>query len=321
MPAALTEPEAAGDLPPGDGGLYLTSHIDIDPGHGGALVLRGAGRELRMRDGIPEVIAASGIEASIGVDRVLSSLVTSPASADMSALVGRVVGRGFRAAAHSLAEARSLGAPLRLLLDDLPMAALISGYAALYSGKIEIDRKHLHAGVLRADICSGWRTDGTMLTTLRTEGHLPLPVGPAASAFEATDQPGLWHEMGPLAAGSMRRRRLIGVSPSSPLEVFAMFRDTHVDQGSSETVLHEYSFTARLDPDTKLLSECVARPRVLPWRECPWAAASAGRLDGVPIGEVGAFVSREMRGTSTCTHLNDLLRCLSMIDVMLPDLS
>jgi len=207
--------------------------------------------------------------------------------------------------------------PQRLLLDDLPMATLISGYAALYNGKIEIDREQLRAGVLRPDICAGWQSDATMLVTLRSKGHLPLPVGPPAAPFVASDEASDWHEMGPLAAGSMRRRRLIELSRNEHFEVFAMFRDTHVDEDGSETVLHEYSLTAEMDPVTTIVSRCVARPRVLPWRECPTAAPSASRLDGLRPDELGAFVARELRGTSTCTHLNDLLRSLSVLEVLL----
>jgi hypothetical protein len=50
---------------------------------------------------------------------------------------------------------------------------------------------------------------------------------------------------------------------------------------------------------------------VLPWTECPAAAASAGRLDGLRVDELRERVAKEFRGTTTCTHLNDLLRSLA----------
>jgi hypothetical protein len=50
---------------------------------------------------------------------------------------------------------------------------------------------------------------------------------------------------------------------------------------------------------------------VLPWTECPFAAASAARLDGHAVGELRELVGREFKGTTTCTHLNDLLRSLA----------
>jgi hypothetical protein len=93
-----------------------------------------------------------------------------------------------------------------------------------------------------------------------------------------------------------------------------MFRDTHVDPDGRETVLHEYSLTASLDPDSLALSGAEARPRVLPWTECPSAAASAQRLDGHRVSELRELVGREFRGTTTCTHLNDLLRSLAVLE-------
>jgi hypothetical protein len=114
----------------------------------------------------------------------------------------------------------------------------------------------------------------------------------------------------------MRRRRLVEVSDGSPCSVYAMFRDTHVDSSNAETVLHEYEVTAELDPDTVVLSRCQAQPRVLPWSECPEAAASATRLDGRLASDVRRLVARELRGTTTCTHLNDLLRSLGDLGVL-----
>jgi hypothetical protein len=149
-----------------------------------------------------------------------------------------------------------------------------------------------------------------MLVSLRTSGQMPVPIGPAASRLEPADDPMAWHPVPDLPPGAMRRRRLVEVVAGRPHEVYAMFRDTHVDAAGAETVLHEYELTATLDPESLALAGCRARPRVLPWVECPDAAASATRLDGLAVGDLRRFVARELRGTSTCTHLNDLLRSL-----------
>jgi hypothetical protein len=50
---------------------------------------------------------------------------------------------------------------------------------------------------------------------------------------------------------------------------------------------------------------------VLPWPECPGAAASAGELVGRTVPDVRAYVRANLRGISTCTHLNDLLCSLA----------
>jgi hypothetical protein len=145
---------------------------------------------------------------------------------------------------------------------------------------------------------------------------MPVPVGPSAPTLESPDDTDAWHEIGALARGAMRRRRLIDVTRTDQLDVRAMFRDTHVDAQGDETVLHEYALTATLDPSSLIFTACDAVPRVLPWVECPVAAASATRLIGHGVAEVRSMVRSELRGTSTCTHLNDLLRSLGDVGAL-----
>ncbi len=267
------------------------------------------------------MIGTAKVEAGVGSDRTLRGLEVSPENRGTASLIGRAVGSGFRAAVDAaFSDEPGPPGPLHLLLDDLPVAVLISGYAALYSGEMQIERKHLDAGLLKADICSGWRSDGTMLVTLRNEGHLPVSLGPPAGALDASNDELAWHETSQLTPGAMRRRRLIDVVSGDPIEIFAMFRDTHLDPDGVEAVLHEYSLNAVLDHSRTAIDQCVAQPRVLPWPECPLAADSARRLNGVPLEEVKAIVGRDLHGISTCTHLNDLLRSLARVASLLPHL-
>jgi hypothetical protein len=122
--------------------------------------------------------------------------------------------------------------------------------------------------------------------------------------------------MEPLAPGAMRRKRLVDVVEGDPFAVLAMFRDTHVEPGGTETILHEYEVAATVDPDTLEVRSASATPRVLPWPECPAAAGSAGRLVGHPVGDIRSFVRQDLRGVTTCTHLNDLLRSMGDIGAM-----
>ena len=278
--------------------------------HPQGLRLIGAARDLVTgTDGETSVAAASTVAAELDGFHVLHALETTPADERTDGLVGRPVGRGFRAAVDgAFATAEDRASPLYLLLDDLPVAALISGYTRLYSG--EVGGGMADAGLIRADICSGWRSDGTMVVSLRTKGTIPVPIGPPPPDLTPPGDALAWHDIGPLPAGAMRRRRLVEVADGDPMRVFAMFRDTHVDRDGLETVLHEYVVTATLDPARLVLDECEAQPRVLPWNECPFAAASAHRLDGHHVDELRSLVRAEFRGTTTCTHLNDLFRSL-----------
>jgi hypothetical protein len=151
---------------------------------------------------------------------------------------------------------------------------------------------------------------------LRDRGVIPVPLGPPAPDLVPPADPLSWHTIGPLEPNAMRRRRLVEVAAGAPMPVYAMFRDTHADADGDETVLHEYSITATLDPTSLVLSGCAAHPHVLPWTECPAAAPSAERLDGRAVPELRALVREQFRGTSTCTHLNDLLRSLGDLAVL-----
>jgi hypothetical protein len=102
-----------------------------------------------------------------------------------------------------------------------------------------------------------------------------------------------------------------------------MFRDTYAQPDGAVSVLHEYTLTATVaavgavattsrtgGPEERIVF-CEATPRVLPWAECPQAAASADRLVGRRLDDLRELVRDDLVGTSTCTHLNALLSSLS----------
>jgi len=104
------------------------------------------------------------------------------------------------------------------------------------------------------------------------------------------------------------------------LVVEAMFRDTYTDDDGHETVLHEYRLDLAADR-AGVVVRSEAEPRVLPWTECPAAAASASGLTGHPLDEVRDLVRVAYRGTTTCTHLNDLLRSLGDVPALWQELT
>jgi len=48
------------------------------------------------------------------------------------------------------------------------------------------------------------------------------------------------------------------------------------------------------------------------------AVASADRLRGTTFDDLRLRVRRELVGTASCTHLNDMLRSLADLDALLP---
>jgi Protein of unknown function (DUF2889) len=146
----------------------------------------------------------------------------------------------------------------------------------------------------------------------------PMTIGPAAPALERADDPVAWHELPTPAPHTVRRRRRIDLTVGDALHVDAMFRDSHFDGECGESVVHEYSLLATIDAATLEITYAEATPRVLPYVECPTAAASAGRLVGLHLDAVRDVVRKDFVGTTTCTHLNDLLRSLEDVRGMLP---
>jgi hypothetical protein len=239
---------------------------------------------------------------------------TDPPEPALDALVGVTVSSGFRQAVDD-AWPDHVRHPLRYqLLDDMPTALLVSGYAIGAGGV----RAHPSGPRLQhADLCAGWVTGGTILVEMGETGTPPVVTGPEAPSLARPDDPLAWHELSPLSAHGMRRWRRLDVWPEAgSIAIECFFRDSHVNPEGLETVVHEYTVEAGLDPSTLRFTRCHADIGALPWAECPGAAASAGRLVGAPAAGLRRWVRETFVGPPTCTHLNDTLRALEDVPVL-----
>jgi hypothetical protein len=337
----LLLPEAAGPSDPAlatparqPGSIRRTSSIDTSRPNGlhGDLMVDARARDVRTApDGSVEVTGVAVLEARIdGATHTLAAIETTPEVPALSALLGALVGPGFRRRVdEAVGDELEPGTLLYLLLDDLPGAALVSGYALQRAGAFDEQdttperQARMSAEFLsRDDLCAGWAHDATMMVTVRSTGNIPVPMGPPAPILESRDDPWSWHAMAPMTPhGTRRRRRLDVLAPSAlgghhRLDVH--FRDSHADEDVVETVVHEYSVTGTVDGDAGRIAEVDARAHVLPWMECPGALASAHRVAGMPLTDLRPWVRRELTGVGTCTHLNDTLRSLADVAVLLP---
>jgi hypothetical protein len=148
-------------------------------------------------------------------------------------------------------------------------------------------------------------------------GSPPVVTGPEAPSLTRPDDPLAWHDFSSLSAHGMRRWRRLDVWPEADsIAIECFFRDSHQDPEGLETVVHEYTVRAGLDPSTKRFTHCHADIGALPWEECPGAAASAGRLVGAPAAGLRQWVRETFVGPPTCTHLNDTLRALEDVPVL-----
>jgi hypothetical protein len=218
------------------------------------------------------------------------------------------------------------GSLVYLLLDEIPAATLISGYAvghAVSRGEVEqrrLSTRQPPGPTLQvADLCAGFQVGGVIMTHMAQHGSAPLVTGPEAPGTEDPEDGWAWHDASPLAGDSMRRRRRVDVARGDDglVHVDAFFRDSHQTPGGLETVVHEYAVDATVDPHEMRVVDCRATPRVLPWLECPQAAASAGRLAGMSVLGLRPRVRAGLVGPTTCTHLNDALRGLEDVAELL----
>lgn len=297
---------------------------DIDADRAAVLV---RGRDVRVADtgesGEPRVVASLALDlvTELASGRVLD--VSGPTDIDIpadlsEALVGASLRAGF---SRHLATALGSEVEQRTLaysaLDDLPGGYLVAGYSLLRAGMIDSPPG---SGAERAqrqgDVCIGWAVGSPVHEVLLQHDTSATPFGPAAPALEAAEPAG-WHDLPPLAPGTVRRRRQVDVwVADGGLAVQSHFRDSYVAD-DHEMVMHEYLVQATVDGDGRLASIDVD-PRALPWAECPGAAASAGALVGTGLDDLGARVRAELVGPSTCTHLNSTLRALADVSALRP---
>jgi hypothetical protein len=323
------------------GSIRRTSTIDtVRPdGFRGDLVVTARGRDLLTASDATSLVIDQ-VDLSLRVDgsnRQVLSIASHPALPGLEQLAGCPVGPGFRSQINQACPGeREAGTLLHLLLDDLPGAALVSGYSAQRAGVLDQPRRRSKgdgggmSGLARMmasqeDLCAGWAHDATLMVTIRSTDQIPVSTGPPAPSLERQDDPLAWHTTPPLPPHAMRRRRRLDVvgpgDSEEPYRFDAHFRDSHMDQDGVEWVVHEYSATGAFDEVGGRVTDIGAQAHVLPWMECPGAVASAERLCGMPITEIRTRVRRELTGTSTCTHLNDTLRSLGDLEVLVGQMS
>jgi hypothetical protein len=275
------------------------------------------GRDLlTTEDGRAIVLDAVRLDI-LSLDGALTAITSEPVDAGLSKLAGVHALAGFRRAVEEALPGESTSRRVRFqLLDELP-AAILASARALRAAGIPIDRK---GRALPVDICAGWAAGGTLLAGFTDFGP-PLRIGPESPMLESESDPFAWHLTAPLPAHSTRRRRRIDVWEQEGLaRVDCFFRDSHVGADGVETVVHEWTVQGEFDPVTKRFVSGAAQTGPLPYPECPGAAASAGRLSGMPLDGLRRGVKNSFAGPSTCTHLTDTLRSMEDVGALLANL-
>lgn len=283
----------------------------------GRVAIDGRARDL-LTDSDGAVRGLEHAELHADVDyiagRILRSLTLTP-PLPLDDLIGSAVSSGFREKLDQrYPDGRSSHGLRYQLLDDLPTALLVSGYA-IGAGGATFDRKGPR--LQYPDLCAGFVAGGSMLTEEADTGKIPVPTGPDAPPLLDQSDPFACHDVAPLGPHGMRRLRRIDLwRDGASVGIEDYFRDSHCSAGLLETVVHEYTVHASYDPVAGRFVSGDATVHTLPWLECPLAAESATRIGGLAAEGLRQYVRNTFLGPSTCTHLNDTLRALEDIPAL-----
>ena len=308
------------------GSLRRTSTIDTDwpDGYGEPMRMRGVARDIFTppEGGDPVVVAEDRYTIFASARREILSIEVSPDRPHAQQLVGIRAGGESRAAlTRIMADERTAGTPLYLILDDYAGASLVAGWVwsrwvddwGALAEKAGL-RKTAGRGGNMEGVCTGFSPGSS---ALRSEGgpreqsstRVPSLVNPA--------DPLGWHDLAVQPGVGMRRARRIDVSADGAgWQLDIGFQDSGTaPDGGDRIAIHEYQVTARADAG--VLSELVCDPRILPFRECPGAVVHAHRVLGTPLAELRSEVLSTLPGILGCTHLNDVIRSMAEVPMMI----
>jgi hypothetical protein len=120
----------------------------------------------------------------------------------------------------------------------------------------------------------------------------------------------------------MRRARRIDTwFDGDAIAMDAFFQDSATIPAGGRVAVHEYQLRASADRRSGTLTSVTAVPRVLPYPECPLAAVNVDRVVGTPFAVLRERVLEELKGTAGCTHLNDMLRALAEVPILVRGLA
>ena len=135
------------------------------------------------------------------------------------------------------------------------------------------------------DLCSGWASGAhDHAGHRRRRGMPPMTLGPQRAGARARRRSRRLARHPGRAAAHRSAGGAASTSRFGPvLDVDAMFRDSHFDDDGRRVRRARVRACARRStPATLVVTRIEATPRVLPYVECPAAAASAARLVGLP---------------------------------------
>jgi hypothetical protein len=310
--------------------IRRTTSIDTDwpDGRDEPMRVRAHARDWITGDSAPGNAAEGRVLAKLSLRREILELSTVPAKPEVAALIGVRAGGHLRAALErALPADREAASPVYLLLDDLAGASLVANWAwsNWVEGWAEVVRSGPRKGLAGKNgsmqgICAGFRPGSAALNPDGSSNMLAqssAAVGPLGS----TDDPEGWHAVPEQLGVGMRRARRMDVWVDDVIHIDAGFQDSSTSPQGGRVAVHEYHVVATADREGFTLRSISAEPRILPYGECPAAAANVQRLIGAELSGFRREVIDRLPGTLGCTHLNDVLRSFADVPRLVAALS
>jgi len=307
--------------------IRRTSSIDMTwpDGIGTQLRLDGRARDAVTHSSAdaPVVVGTATTSVGIGSGRTIEDITADPDVDGLPQLVGCRGGGYLRAAlAEFVPGELAAGTPLYLLLDDVSGTSLIAGFAwSQWTDEWMGSAAQRRERPSMESVCIGFAPGASGLVELqsgqRTHRTQPVPV------LVNADDPQGWHDLPVLPPVSMRRARRIDVwrdPVDGTIVIDSGFQDSAGNPDHGRVAIHEYVLRATADPDTLLVTSVTADPRVLPFRSCTNAVDTASAVVDTPLAELRTTVLERLARTNGCTHLNDALRALAEVPVLLAKL-
>ncbi len=274
-----------------------------------AVTVRAAGRDLITTDHGPLVAGATSMVAEIDAERVLRAVTMTPGPAP-AALVGISVGRGYRRQALAAAP-EWVGTLQGMHVMDLPSTSLV-GVARLAdrpdgTPPPPYAQEPSDAALRQLNVCTGWKEDGWAIAEVKSGRPASAYFYPRALPLATADAMA-YHQMDQMLPLQMRRMRRIDlIRDTDGLAIDAHHRDSCVRSDGYEVIIHEYTLTGRVHPETLVIEDLEAIARVLPFPDCSLATAEVTRMVGVTCTDAVSAIGERVPGVHGCTHLSDLL--------------
>ena len=312
-----TAPAAPVPLTPArrPGSVRRTSTLDTHwpDGFDRPMIMQGRARDIRtIQAPAYEVLSEDTLCIQANRGREIVAIEGNRQAAALDRLVGMRGGGHLRKTlSEIMPEEVAAASPLHLLLDDFSGASLVSGWGVV-RGKRDIpfatdDERRGHLAHME-NICTGFQTGASSLA-----GHKQSTA--EINELPRSEDPEGWHDLVQSQGLTMRRARRVDVWPEGDLlRMDIAFQDSaYLPDSKTRVAIHEYQVDASADMASLTLQTVSAHPHVLPYRECPGAAANVGMMRGTSLATMRLSVPAALPGILGCTHLNDVLR--SMADV------